>query len=618
MGTLDTIGYCLNDKKNHSLKHISKTLEQEKEVALYWVLLYVEKKLEMYTKTRYQKRNEDINRALQIMQGFDFKKIEDLEPYQISLFHIQKYSKSLQKKNSKYYYYLETIYIICQDILDTITPILLEREQNRLYNYMYEIIFEIKNIYFLQNTFTQNRYIASHTKEILPLVMVEYGKAIQLEQKKELIYYEEVIDLYYQYLSREERETCKEQLRLEFGRIKQEIEDVSPFIENLLNTLEQQLFPKDEVDLEQNIQHLNHKYGFSATFSGEALLKMQKEIKRQGKKYLDCRDLYTISIDEERASLYEDAFSLEKLKNGNYILGVYISDIATLVPLDSTLSQEMSIRLKNIYLPDRVYEITPKPLRDYLSLQEQVPRYAIGHFFEFSASFELLHFEIKNTLIKVNQHFTFKEVDEMQREELKNMKQVLEFLQNINLKDTTIESYHQIKEWVREIKGIPNPYPKTNASVLISKAMILTNYSVASYFWQEKLPFLYRNNEWVKNSTEFNRIKQKYQCSSELDRVLNSLEKSYSPSTYSHQNKGHAGLNLSAYGHTTCPVRNYAAFLSQHLEQLFYIDRENITDRDVYYYEDLVRRQAQSMNQRNMDMVQYQKEFCKLYNQHKK
>ena len=50
MGTLDTIGYCLNDKKNHSLKHISKTLEQEKEVALYWVLLYVEKKLEMYTK----------------------------------------------------------------------------------------------------------------------------------------------------------------------------------------------------------------------------------------------------------------------------------------------------------------------------------------------------------------------------------------------------------------------------------------------------------------------------------------------------------------------------------------------------------------------------------------
>jgi len=105
------------------------------------------------------------------------------------------------------------------------------------------------------------------------------------------------------------------------------------------------------------------KYEFDEDFPNE----VKKELKNipdvvledEIKDRVDLRELNTITIDGEDAKDFDDAVSIQILKNGNYLLGVHIADVAHYVTYNSHIDKEAYIRGTSVYLVDRVIPMLP-------------------------------------------------------------------------------------------------------------------------------------------------------------------------------------------------------------------------------------------------------------------
>jgi ribonuclease R len=149
------------------------------------------------------------------------------------------------------------------------------------------------------------------------------------------------------------------------------------------------------------------KHNLPRSFPTEVLLEADalpnRVRKTDMKGRVDLRDRLTLTIDGPSAKVIDDALTATKDDDGNWQLGVHISDVSYYFDLHSQIDQEAFKRGTSVYLGNEVIPMLPPPLSGTLcSLLPEKDRLALSVLATLSPEGEVLSFEIQPTVIQVD------------------------------------------------------------------------------------------------------------------------------------------------------------------------------------------------------------------------
>ncbi|NMA91168.1 MAG: VacB/RNase II family 3'-5' exoribonuclease, partial [Amphibacillus sp.] len=167
-----------------------------------------------------------------------------------------------------------------------------------------------------------------------------------------------------------------------------------------------------------DILSIIHKYDIAIDFPNEVMDQAQRIPEKIKPSELenrrDLRDKQIVTIDGADAKDLDDAISVEKLSNGNYRLGVYISDVSYYVDKDSPMDKEAYSRGTSVYLVDRVIPMLPHRLSNGIcSLNPGEDRLTLGCEMEIDHNGHVVSHDIFQSVINSSARMTYKEVNQI-------------------------------------------------------------------------------------------------------------------------------------------------------------------------------------------------------------
>lgn len=319
---------------------------------------------------------------------------------------------------------------------------------------------------------------------------------------------------------------------------------------------------------------------------------------RKGRR--DIRDLRMITIDGEDAQDFDDAVSVEKLPDGNFMLGVHIADVSHYVKENSSLDKEALKRGNSVYLVDRVLPMLPVALSNGVcSLNPKEDRLAMSVMMKINPEGTVIEHDIFESVINSSERMTYtdvykilveddKELKEKYNyllEDLYGMEELAKLLREKRIKRGAIDFDFDEAKVVLDEKGVPievKKYKRTIANSIIEEFMILCNETVSEHFFWTNTPFLYRIHEepdpekiesfaefaynlgyTVKGLSKahpkaFQNLLDKVKGTKEETVISTVMLRSMQKARYSHVNLGHFGLASKYYSHFTAPIRRYS------------------------------------------------------------
>ena len=127
---------------------------------------------------------------------------------------------------------------------------------------------------------------------------------------------------------------------------------------------------------------------------------------------VDLRDLPTITIDGPETAVgpaIDDALTLEKLGNDEWLVGIHIADVSYYITPDSDLDIEARRRGTSIYLGDQVIRMLPERVHQSCSLIAEHDRLAVSVLIRLNREGEVLEFEIQPTVIRVDYRLDYQQ-----------------------------------------------------------------------------------------------------------------------------------------------------------------------------------------------------------------
>lgn len=312
----------------------------------------------------------------------------------------------------------------------------------------------------------------------------------------------------------------------------------------------------------------------------------------------DFRELLTFTIDGADSKDFDDAISLEISKNGSYILGIHIADVAHYVEEYGALDEEAFKRGNSVYLLNKVIPMLPFELSNGIcSLNEGVDRLTLSVIVEIDKEGNVKKYEICESVINSNKRLVYENVSDyleknIVHESIKGLEKTLDkmyelskILQKKREEDGAID--FDIPEVLIEVdeKGWPQNIHKRDrrsANKLIEDFMLMANVCVAKEYFFKHIPFLYRIHERPKEEkiSELNsylrplgyminfdekveprdvqKVLQKAKGTKEEMFISTMTLRSMTKARYSEINDIHFGLAFDYYSHFTSPIRRYA------------------------------------------------------------
>ena len=119
---------------------------------------------------------------------------------------------------------------------------------------------------------------------------------------------------------------------------------------------------------------------------------------------LPLANVTAFSIDDATTNEIDDAFSLEKLGNGNTRVGIHIAAPALGVPVGSALDTIVLNRLSTVYMPGNKITMLPESVVRPFSLDAGETRPALSLYCEVTPAFEVVAYESKLEKIKMGEN----------------------------------------------------------------------------------------------------------------------------------------------------------------------------------------------------------------------
>lgn len=370
-----------------------------------------------------------------------------------------------------------------------------------------------------------------------------------------------------------------------------------------------------------DILSIVYKHGFSPIFPQSVMDEMNSISDTVSESDLnnrvDLRDKLIVTIDGDDAKDLDDAVSLEKLYNGNYLLGVHIADVSHYVTENSEVDKEAFNRSTSVYLVDRVVPMLPHYLSNGIcSLNSHVDRLTMSCDMEITPAGKVVNHSIYPSVIHSSGRLTYNKVNELfaknndavNKEYAQYSDMLFEMNKVAHLLRVKRDERGSINFETDEAKilvdEVGKPYDivlrvRGEAEKLIEEFMLLANETVAEHFHWLNVPFIYRIHEnpniekleklvnlvgtmgykiHLKNkSVHPNTLKDLLNTvnGKKEERVINTmLLRTMAKAKYSEENLGHYGLSSKYYTHFTSPIRRYPDTIVHRLIREYLVDKK--------------------------------------------
>ena len=365
-----------------------------------------------------------------------------------------------------------------------------------------------------------------------------------------------------------------------------------------------------------------------------------------GRRDLTSEVIFTIDGDDTKD--IDDAISIKKLENGNYLLGVHIADVSHYVKEGTALGDEAYARGTSSYLANTVIPMLPHKLSNGIcSLNPNVIRLTISCVMEIDDSGKLVNSDIFESYIKSRKQMTYKNVNKILNEniipegyaefadDLRLMAELSKIIRKRKLEKGYIDFDVPEPKIITDENGKAIDIQKRvqdTGENLIEDFMIMANETVASTISYMDLPFIYRvhglpDEDKIKNFMHFINIlgykvhanmrnitpkviqnilgqlkdKKEYNILSSM--LLRSMQKAI----YDNVNIGHFGLASKFYTHFTSPIRRFPD-LTVHRLLRTYLFNHNIDSQIIDYYNSTLPEVAKHSSEREMAATQCERD----------
>ncbi|MEZ5105476.1 MAG: ribonuclease R [Draconibacterium sp.] len=341
---------------------------------------------------------------------------------------------------------------------------------------------------------------------------------------------------------------------------------------------------------------LPHKFPENVDKAAEKIPLEISEEEIKGRR--DVRDIVTFTIDPVDAKDFDDALSLQKLKNGNWEVGVHIADVTHYVTPNTIIEEEAKNRATSVYLVDRVVPMLPERLSNGVcSLRPNEDKLCFSAIFELTEQADLVKQWFGKTIIHSNRRFTYEEAQQIietgegdYSPEMLTLNDLAKKLRAQRFKMGSI-AFDRI-EMKFEIDQAGKPLSvffkeAKESNQLIEEFMLLANKKVAEFIGKkekEKTPktFVYRIhdkpdtdklvsfNSFIARfgygiqlttpkaiSTSLNQLLENVKGKKEQNLFESLAIRAMAKAAYSTRNIGHYGLSFEYYTHFTSPIRRY-------------------------------------------------------------
>lgn len=368
----------------------------------------------------------------------------------------------------------------------------------------------------------------------------------------------------------------------------------------------------------------------AALEASEALPKKLR--KADQKKRLTLQDVPTVTIGEDLQLTSSDrdahpgqldhAFSVEKLKGNQWRVGVHVTDLVHYIDSDSPIDRQASQRSASMFLGDTVLPLFPDICIERIgALTAGSDHLAISILMTLNKEGEVLEFELQPSVIHVDQHLAYKQVQDILDGD------------NTPNKDlaASVRQLHTVSEKIRQhryergsfdlyLSALPPQVmgdegdlgavilsAPVQARSLVADLLALANQLVIAHLQALAVPVVYQiqappdaqdlqdllkladniqlplslQQEDTAQPHDFQTFSQTFQTSDMSAILFELLQATLKPVQYSAVSGPHFGLALvNHYGHFTSPLNRYGDLLNQRiLHAVFAEGRDRRTSR---------------------------------------